>query len=176
MSETSKRHKEEAPRRLNFAVIVCSTSRYNLLSRHGKVDDPSGDIIVKMLENAGYNVSLRRIVPDEREIIQRTVLRMLKSRKIDVIITCGGTGISPSDVTIEAVRPLLEKELEGFGELFRLLSYQEIGSAALLTRAVAGVSKGKVIFCIPGSPNSVKLSLEKLVIPEAAHIIKHARE
>ncbi|RJS85086.1 molybdenum cofactor biosynthesis protein MoaB, partial [Candidatus Bathyarchaeota archaeon] len=108
--------------------------------------------------------------------IQRTVLRMLKSRKIDVIITCGGTGISPSDVTIEAVRPLLEKELEGFGELFRLLSYQEIGSAALLTRAVAGVSKGKVIFCIPGSPNSVKLSLEKLVIPEAAHIIKHARE
>jgi len=100
---------------------------------------------------------------------------MLKASKVDAIITCGGTGINPSDVTIETLEPILEKELPGFGELFRHLSYQEIGSAAVMTRAVAGVAKGKVIFCLPGSPNAAKLCLEKLILPETGHIILHAR-
>jgi len=104
------------------------------------------------------------------------IMKALKSRKVDAIITCGGTGIGAKDVTIEAVKPLLEKEVEGFGEIFRLISYEQISSAAMLTRALAGVSRKKVIFCIPGSPQSVAPSLEKLILPEVGHILKHARE
>jgi molybdenum cofactor biosynthesis protein B len=108
-------------------------------------------------------------------MIRRAVLKALKSPRIDAAITSGGTGITPSDVTLEAVEPLLEKALQGFGEIFRWLSYQSIGSAAVMTRAFAGVAKGKVIFCLPGSPQAVKLCLEKLILPEAGHIILHAR-
>jgi len=176
MNETSETHKAEAPRILSFAVITCSTSRYKEFSETGRLNDPSGDIIVKALRENGHRVTMRRIVSDEKTQIQRVLMRALKSRKTDVIITSGGTGISPRDVTIEAVQPLLEKEIPGFGEIFRILSYEEIGSAAVLTRALAGVAKGKVIFCLPGSPQSVSLALEKLIIPEAGHLVKHARE
>jgi molybdenum cofactor biosynthesis protein B len=103
-------------------------------------------------------------------------MKALKSQKTEMIVTSGGTGISPRDVTIEAVQPLLEKEIPGFGELFRTISYNTIGSAALLTRAIAGVTKGKVVFCLPGSPQSISLALEELVLLEACHILKHARE
>ena len=176
MSETSLKHKAEAPKSLNFAVIVCSSSRYREFKENGRLDDPSGNLIVQKLKEEGHRVTLRRILPDEKTMIQHAVMRALKSRKVDVVITCGGTGVSPRDVTIEAVRPLLEKELEGFGEVFRMLSYKEIGSSAILTRALAGVSRGKAVFCIPGSPQSVSLALEKLIIPEAGHVVKHARE
>jgi len=176
MNETSETHKAEAPRILSFAVITCSTSRYKEFSETGRLNDPSGDIIVKALRENGHRVTMRRIVSDEKTQIQRVLMRALKSRKTDVIITSGGTGISPRDVTIEAVQPLLEKEIPGFGEIFRILSYEKIGSAAVLTRALAGVAKGKVIFCLPGSPQSVSLALEKLIIPEAGHLVKHARE
>jgi len=103
-------------------------------------------------------------------------MRLLRSRKVDAIITCGGTGVGPKDLTIEAVRPLLDKEIRGFGEIFRHLSYEEIGSAAVLTNALAGVAGGKAIFCIPGSPQAASLAVEKLILPEAAHILKHTRE
>jgi len=176
MSETSVRHKAEAPKTINFALIMCSSSRYEKLMKGERFEDPSGDLIVQTLRKNGHRVVSRRVLPDEKEMIQRTVMKAVKSRKVDAIITCGGTGISPRDVTIEAVRPLLEKEVEGFGEIFRLIGYQQIGSAVILTRAVAGVSKNKVIFCVPGSPQSVAVSLEKLIIPEAGHILKHARE
>jgi len=108
-------------------------------------------------------------------MIQKTIRGMLDSSEIDAIITSGGTGITPSDVTIEAVAPLLEKELPGFGELFRHLTYQDIGSAALMSRAIGGVAKGKAVFCLPGSPHAVKLCLERLILPETAHIVLHAR-
>jgi len=157
-------------------VLTCSTSRYRLLQKDGKLDDPSGDKIVEKIKDAGYNVTFRRIVPDEKDVIQHTVMKALKSRKVDIIIMCGGTGISPKDVTIEAIKPMLDKEIDGFGEIFRFISYQEIGSSALLSRALAGTCKGKVVFCIPGSPQSVALSLERLILPEAAHILKHTRE
>ena len=176
MNETSETHKAEAPRILSFAVITCSTSRYREFSETGRLNDPSGDIIVKALRENGHRVTMRRIVSDEKTQIQRVLMRAVKSRKTDVIITSGGTGISPRDVTIEAVQPLLDKEIHGFGEIFRILSYEKIGSAAVLTRALAGVAKGKVIFCLPGSPQSVSLALEKLIIPEAGHLVKHARE
>ena len=176
MSETAAEHKAEAQRQLNFAVIICSTSRYEEASKTGGTDDASGDLIVKILRENGHRVTMRRIIPDDKEQIQRVLMRVLKSRKVDAIIFSGGTGVSPKDVTIEAVKPMLEKEIPGFGEIFRFLSYKKIGSAAILTRALAGTCRGKAIFCLPGSPDSVSLALEKLIIPEAGHIIKHARE
>ncbi len=175
MSETIKRHKEEAPKGLKFALIVCSTSRFRTLKAEGLLNDPSGDFIARALESNGHKVSFRTLIPDDKSMIEEAVKMSLKG-DVDVIIVCGGTGISPSDVTIEAVRPLLEKELLGFGELLRWLSYQEVGSAAVLTRAIAGVANEKAVFCIPGSINAVKLSVEKIILPEAGHIVKHARE
>jgi len=176
MSETAARHKAEAPKTLNFAVVVCSTSRHKEFLQTGHYSDPSGDLIVTTAKKKGHRVTSRRIAPDDKSEIQRVILKALKSRKTDVIVTSGGTGISPADVTIEAVRPLLEKEVPGFGELFRTISYERIGSAAVLTRAIAGVAMGKVIFCLPGSPQSVSLALEELILPEAGHILKHAGE
>ena len=177
MSETSREHKAEAPKRLNFAVIVCSSSRYRELEGRKPVVDSSGDMIVETLQRNGHRVVFREIVPDDRFLIGKCVGRALGSEGVRAIIVSGGTGISPKDVTIEAVRPLLVKTLPGFGELFRKLSFDEIGSAAVLTRALAGVAdQGKAVFCIPGSPQAVRLALEKLILPEAGHILKHARE
>lgn len=176
MSETAARHKAEAPKTLKFAIIVCSSSRYDRLKSTGRVDDPSGDLIARFLQDQGHTVTSKVIVPDDELHIGRSIGEALTSKEVDAIITCGGTGISPTDVTIETVKLLLEKEIHGFGEILRRLSYEEIGSAAILTRAIAGVSKGKAVFCIPGSPQAVSLSLERLILPEAGHIIKHARE
>lgn len=176
MSETAAKHKAEAPKIINFAVITCSTSRYREFSESGKANDPSGDLITQLIKNNGQRVTLRRLVSDDKPMIQQAIIKALKSRKTDVIITTGGTGISPTDVTIEAVQPLLDKEIPGFGQLFRTISYEKIGSPAVLTRALAGTVREKVIFCLPGSPQSVSLALETLILPEAGHILKHARE
>jgi len=176
MSKTTLTHKAGAPTSLTFAIITCSSSRYQEHKSGKAVDDPSGDLIVQALLEHGHHVAFRTIVPDDKSAIKQFVKKALNSKEIDAVITCGGTGISPSDVTIEAVQPLLEKELHGFGEIFRRLSYDQIGSAAILTRAIAGVSMGKAIFCLPGSPQAVSLCLEKLILPEVGHIIKHARE
>jgi len=176
MSETARKHKAEAPTSLNFAVIVCSSSRYQALQLMKRVDDPSGDLIAETLQQHGHTVVFRKIVPDDKPTIEQNVKEALKLKTVDAVITCGGTGISSTDVTIEAVEPMLEKELPGFGEIFRRLSLEEIGSAALLSRAVAGVASGKAVFCVPGSPQAVRLCLERLILPEAGHILKHVRE
>jgi molybdenum cofactor biosynthesis protein B len=176
MSSTVNKHKDESPNKLNFALVVCSTSRYLKYSEEGFNNDISGNLIEQHLKKHGHQITSRKIIPDKKSVIQHVLLKMLKSRKINVIIMSGGTGISPKDVTIEAVQQILEKELPGFGELFRNLSYRTIGSAALMSRALAGIVKGKVIFCLPGSPNSVSLALENLILPEVSHIIKHANE
>ena len=177
MSETARKHKTEAPRKLNFAVIVSSSSRYQKLKERKTFTDPSGDLIVELLQNAGHSVVSREILPDDRVLIGKHVGNAIGSEEVDAIIVCGGTGVSIKDVTIETVRPLLIKTLPGFGELFRKLSYDEIGSAAIMTRALAGVTdQGKAVFCIPGSPQAVKLVMTKLILPETGHILKHARE
>jgi len=176
LSETAAKHKAEAPKIINFAVITCSTSRYREFSESGKTSDPSGDLITQLIKNNGQRVTLRKLVSDDKLMIQQAIMKALKSRKTDVIITTGGTGISPTDVTIEAVQPLLDKEIPGFGQLFRTISYEKIGSPAVLTRALAGTVREKAIFCLPGSPQSVSLALETLILPEAGHILKHARE
>ncbi len=177
MSETARKHKTEAPRKLNFVVIVSSSSRYQKLKERKPFTDPSGDLIVELLQNAGHSVVSREILPDDRVLIGKNVGNAIGSEEVDAIIVCGGTGVSITDVTIETVRHLMIKTLPGFGELFRKLSYDEIGSAAIMTRALAGVTdQGKAVFCIPGSPQAVKLVMEKLILPETGHILKHARE
>lgn len=175
MSETSKVHKEKSPKSLGFAIVTISTSRYQESTASRHVSDESGDLMAKILQEHGYTVVSRELISDDKTMIRETVRKVLKSPKINVIVTSGGTGITPSDVTMEAVEPLLEKVLPGFGEIFRWLSYESIGSAAVMTRAIAGVTGGKAIFCLPGSPQAVKLCLEKLILPEAGHIILHAR-
>lgn len=177
MSESSRKHKNEAPQKINFAVIVSSSSRYQKLKERKPFTDPSGDLIVELLQNAGHSVVSREILPDDRVLIGKHVGNAIGSEKVDAIIVCGGTGVSITDLTIETVRPMLIKTLPGFGELFRKLSYDEIGSAAIMTRALAGVTdQGKAVFCIPGSPQAVKLVITKLILPETGHILKHARE
>lgn len=176
MSESSKKHKAVAPAQLNFGVFVCSTSRYRQQQKSVKTDDVSGDLIEALVKTAGHKVMFKKIISDDNTQIQNAVKNVLGSADLDAVIFCGGTGIAPSDVTIETVVPFLEKSLPGFGEFFRYLSYDKVGSAAMLSRAVAGVAKGKALFCIPGSPEAVRFSVETLILPEAPHIVRHARE
>jgi molybdenum cofactor biosynthesis protein B len=176
VSESTKKHKAEAPKKLKFAVFVCSTSRYQQLKKGEKVKDVSGDLIEAFLKKAGHMVILRRLIPDDKALIEESVKQALARADLDAVVFCGGTGIAPSDITIETLSPFLEKTLPGFGEIFRRLSYDKIGSAAVLSRALAGVAKGKVFFCIPGSPDAVRLCFEKIILLEAPHILKHARE
>ncbi len=130
--------------------------------------DESGRLIKAMLEAAGHEVAYYEIIRDEPARIANAISEQLA--RLDGIIINGGTGIAARDSTFEAVRSLLDKELPGFGELFRMLSYQEIGSAALLSRATAGIRAGKLVVSIPGSPDACRLALEKLLIPELGHI------
>jgi molybdopterin adenylyltransferase len=177
MSETSKAHKAKAPKILNFGIYICSTSRYKLMqSGEKEVSDVGGDALVELLKNAGHNVLFKKIVADDKTLIVTEVQQALKTANLDVVIFSGGTGITPTDVTIETVSPFFEKTLPGFGEFFRRISFDRVGSAAVLSRAVAGAAKGKALFCIPGSPDAVRVAVEMLILPEAPHIVKHARE
>jgi len=176
LSESSKSHKEHAPKSLNFAVFVCSTSRYNSLKEGTEFTDVSGETIAKLLKKAGHAVMFKRIIADDKDAIEHSVHSVLDNPGLDAAIFCGGTGITHSDVTIETVSKFFEKSLPGFGEIFRRLAYDTTGSSALMSRAAAGVAKGKALFCIPGSPDAVLVSVELLISPEAAHIVKHARE
>lgn len=176
MSESTRKHKAEAPKRLKFGFFTCSTSRYQTMKKGDKVEDVSGDLIETLLKNAGHTVAFRKLILDDKTLIEDGIRQVLASEDLDAAIFCGGTGIASSDITIETVLPFLEKVLPGFGEILRHLSFEELGSAAVLSRAAAGVAKGKAFFCIPGSPDAVRLCLEKLILPEAAHIVKHARE
>jgi molybdenum cofactor biosynthesis protein B len=176
VSESTKKHKASAPKQLKFAVFVCSTSRYQELQKGEKITDVSGDAIEALVTNAGHAVLSKKIVADDKRMIEEAVKNVLGSQELDAAIFCGGTGIAPKDVTIETVQPFLEKTLPGFGEIFRRLSYDKVGSAAVMSRAVAGVAKGKAFFCIPGSPDAVRVSVEMLILPESPHIVKHARE
>jgi len=176
MSETTKKHKAEAPKKVRFGIFICSTSRYAQVKKGEKAHDASGDMIESLLRKDRQNVLFRKVVSDDKIMIAECMKEVINRADLDAAIFCGGTGVAPSDVTIETVTPFLDKTLPGFGEIFRRLSYDEIGSAAVLSRAIAGISKGKAVFCIPGSPNAVRLCLSKLILPEAGHLIKHARE
>ena len=177
MSDTSKQHKAKAAKKLNFGIYICSTSRYNQTQKgEPMASDVSGDALVDMLQNSGHKVLFKKIIADDETMIQDAVMYVLGLPELDAAIFSGGTGIAPTDITIETVSPFFDKTLPGFGEFFRRISYESVGSAAVMSRATAGVAKGKALFCIPGSPNAVKVSVEMLILPEAPHIVKHARE
>lgn len=154
-------HRHGAHARLNIAVFTASDTRT-------KDDDESGRVIKEMLESAGHMVAHYEILPDSPERIRQAATETLAA--VDGLIFTGGTGVAPRDSTIEALKPMLSKELEGFGELFRMLSYQEIGSAAIMSRALAGISHGKILVALPGSPAACRLAMEKLLVPELGHL------
>lgn len=175
---TPEIHKKDAKKSFSFALITISTSRYEKYENPvspDEAEDLSGKAMKELLEVAGNKVSFYRLVPDGKDEILNALSAALDS-SADIVITSGGTGLAPKDLTIESVAPLFEKEISGFGELFRYKSLEEIGTSVILTRASAGVMKGKAVFCLPGSPNAVKLALSKIIIPEAGHIVKHVRE
>jgi molybdenum cofactor biosynthesis protein B len=159
------------------AVISISTSRFG---RYGsakapeEAEDVSGKIIIELLIEAGYELRGYALVSDERGAINKAVKAHLNDA--DAIITTGGTGLAPRDVTIETVDQMLNKKIPGFGELFRHVSYEKIGSAAMLSRASAGIIDKTAIFCLPGSPNAVRLAMESLILPQLPHIMLHACE
>lgn len=172
VTDTSKEHKEHAPKAINFAVVTISSSMYG----NPEKEDISGKEIGKLLDQNKYRVVHHRVIPDDKDQIQRTIFELTQNEEVQAIITSGGTGLAPTDVTIETLRPLFEKELIGFNSLFMKLSYEEIGSACMLSRATAGVINGRIIFCLPGSPKACVLALNRLIIPEVGHIIKHLSE
>jgi molybdenum cofactor biosynthesis protein B len=138
-------------------------------------DDRSGQRIAEILTAAGHDVRHHDIVPDEPQIIVARADALLRSDAVDALIFNGGTGLAARDSTVEALQPLLEKELIGFGELFRYLSYQDIGPAAMLSRATAGVARGRIMVLLPGSTPAVELAMTRLVVPELGHMVFLAR-
>ncbi len=174
--DTSQLHKENVQKTFKCAILTISTSRfekYGKTDRPERAEDASGKLIWGMVQAQGSRIVHYELVPDDMEMV-RDAFKKCLYLEADVIISSGGTGLSPTDITIEALSPYIEKEMPGFGELFRLKSIDQIGNAMMLSRAIAGVARGKVIFCLPGSPNAVKLALE-LVMPEMGHIIKHVK-
>ena len=169
-------HKENSPKSFKCAILTVSTSRYEKFGktdRPERAEDVSGKLIWGMVQVQGGQITQYELIPDNIDLIREALKRVLYS-DADVIITNGGTGLTPTDFTVEAVMPFLEKEMPGFGELFRYKSIEQIGNSVMLTRSIAGTARGKVIFCLPGSPNAVKLALE-IIMPEIGHIIKHVK-
>ncbi|MHA1617440.1 MAG: MogA/MoaB family molybdenum cofactor biosynthesis protein [Candidatus Njordarchaeales archaeon] len=161
---------EKLPQTVSFAIITVSTSRAIAKKKGEKIEDISGDLAEDIIKKAGFKVIYRDLIPDGIEPVRSCLEKALQSGA-DIIIFIGGTGITKDDVTVEALEPLLEKKLNGFGEIFRFLSFKEVGSAAMLSRTLAGSYRSAMIFCLPGSPNAVKLALKKLILPESRHIV-----
>lgn len=160
----SQPHPDVSGMTVNCAVVTVSDTRT-------PQTDKSGQIIHQLLTDADHTVGAYTIIPDEPEQIQQQIKLLAQNTNLDVVIFNGGTGIAPRDTTYDAIEKLLEKTLPGFGELFRFLSYQEIGSRAIASRAVAGVYQDKLIFSLPGSSNAVRLAMEKLILPELTHLV-----
>ncbi|MFW5964217.1 MAG: MogA/MoaB family molybdenum cofactor biosynthesis protein [Natronomonas sp.] len=167
-SEHSHDHHAHDLDELGVAVLTVSSSR-------SIEEDPSGAAIVDLVEEAGHTVVVRELVGDDYDSVQDAVDRFVGREDTDCVVTTGGTGVTPDDVTVEAVDPLFEKELPGFGELFRSLSVEEIGTRVVGTRATAGIADGVPVFCLPGSENAVRLAVDDIVVEEAPHLAGLAR-
>ena len=163
-SASSVEHKARGPATISCGIITCSDTRT-------PDTDKSGQLIRELLTHEGHRIDAYHVVKDEPTEVQHLLQELGKHQSLGAIIINGGTGISQRDSTFEAVDGLLEKRLVGFGEIFRYLSYKDIGSSAILSRATAGLYRGKVIFSIPGSSGAVRLAMETLIIPELPHIV-----
>ena len=161
-------HRAKAPASIRCYVITVSDTRT-------EETDTGGKAVVDLLTAAGHTVIAKRIVRDEPEEVAALVKLQAAMEHVDVIVTTGGTGITRRDSTFEAIDGLLEKKLPGFGELFRMLSFQEIGPAAMLSRACAGTCRGKVVVALPGSENAVRLAMTRLLVPELGHLVAETR-
>jgi molybdenum cofactor biosynthesis protein B len=162
---SSGEHKAQAPKTVSCFVLTVSDTRT-------EANDTGGQAIRELLERAGHSISGHTIVKDDAMQVAAVVRQRLADSTTQVIITTGGTGISARDTTYEAITQLFEKRLDGFGELFRMISFNEIGSAAMMSRATAGTVGRKAIFVLPGSPAAVRLAMEKLIVPELGHVIQ----
>ena len=160
-------HKASAPARIGCYVITVSDTRT-------EATDTGGRAVAELLTAAGHEIAGRTIVKDDPDLVRDSIGRQLANPAVQAIITTGGTGITSRDCTYEAVSAMLWKRLDGFGEIFRALSYEQIGSAAMLSRAVAGTIAGRVIFALPGSEAAVRLAVEKLIVPELGHLVREA--
>lgn len=163
-SASAEEHREQARESVRCAVLTISDTR-------SKEDDRSGELVRQNLSWRGHDVVAYEIVPDDAMRITAVMHAWIDGADVQAIITNGGTGIAGRDNTYEAIVSLLDKELPGFGEIFRVLSFQEIGAAAMLSRAVAGVAKDTAVFSVPGSSHAVKLAMEKLIGPEIGHVV-----
>ena len=159
-------HKKEAPKTVSIGIITVSTTR-------ALIDDTSGKWISEQAEKIGHKIVFHQVIPDDAEIIAATLNDRINESNPQVILMSGGTGITKKDVTIEAVSPLFTKELSAFGPLFAKLSMEQIESAAIMSRATAGVIGHTVVFCMPGSLNACKLACTRLIFPELGHLVKH---
>lgn len=162
-------HKAQAPASVACYVLTVSDSRTS-------DTDTGGHAIRDLLEQAGHQVTGHTIVKDEPAQVAARVREQLADLRTQIIITTGGTGVTSRDGTFEAIDALLDKRLDGFGELFRMLSFQEIGPAAMMSRATAGTAAGKAIFVLPGSPNAVRLAMTRLILPELGHVVQQLRK
>jgi molybdenum cofactor biosynthesis protein B len=149
---------------VGLAVVTVSSSR-------STGDDPAGDAIATATGEAGHELVTRELIGDDYDGVQSAVDNLVGRGDVDAVVTTGGTGVTPDDVTIEAVQPLLDKELPGFGELFRSLSREEVGTRVVGTRATAGIADGVPVFCLPGSENAARLGIESVILPEVGHLV-----
>ena len=166
---SSKAHKKNAPRAVKTGIITVSTTR-------SLKDDKSGLWISKRAKREGHEIVFHQVITDEIKIITRTVMDVIRDLSPQALLVTGGTGISSKDVTIEAVRPLFIKELTSFGPIFAQLSFEQIDSAAILSRATAGVIEKTILFCMPGSINACKLACKAIIFPELGHLVHHIHE
>jgi molybdenum cofactor biosynthesis protein B len=162
---SQEEHKSHAPKAVGCFVLTVSDTRT-------EATDTGGQAIRDLLESAGHVVTGRAIVRDDPDAVAGAVTQQLSNLRTQVIVTTGGTGITSRDGTFEAIDRLLEKRLTGFGELFRMLSFEQIGAAAMMSRATAGTASGKAIFVLPGSPDAVRLAMTRLIIPELGHVVQ----
>ncbi len=160
-------HRGKAPKAIGFGVLTVSDTRT-------EKDDLSGMAAIEIIKGVGHKFIKKMIVKDEVDQIQMALRDMLEDAEVHAVIVNGGTGVSKRDVTLEAVMDYEEKALPGFGELFRMLSFEEIGSAAMMSRATAFVTEGKIVFCLPGSEKAVRLATSRLIAPEVAHMVWEA--
>ena len=160
-------HRQQAPRSVRCSVVTISDTRT-------LETDTGGVAIVELLQAAGHEVVARAIVRDDADLVRGAIERQLSDPEVQVIITTGGTGITSRDSTYEAVTAMLEKRLDGFGELFRMLSFEQVGPAAMLSRACAGLVSGRIVAALPGSEAAVRLAMERLLVPELGHLVREA--
>lgn len=163
-----QQHHQKAPETVDCAVVTVSDTR-------SLGDDRGGDLIVALLTSAGHAVTARTLVPDDKPSIEQAVADYAKQADVEAILLTGGTGISARDVTPDVVEGMLDRTLPGFGELFRTLSYQEIGPSAMLSRALGGVIGRSIVLLMPGSPAAIRLAMQQLVLPELRHLVQQAQ-